>query len=82
MYKIKRGTPARPTRLAQAQYPFASMKVDTYFKIPAGEYGASKSPGSFAPRVAGAAYLYASRHGIKFAIRSQKNGDVKIFRTE
>jgi hypothetical protein len=80
MYKIKQGTPDRPTGSAM-RYPFADMKVNTFFKIPAGEYGATKSPGASAPRVAGSAYAFATRNGIKFAVRRQKNGDVKIFRT-
>jgi hypothetical protein len=77
MYKIQSGKPMGE----EPKYPFASMKVNTYFRIPAGDVGATKAPGTKVPRVSSSAYAFAKRHGVKLAVRRMKNGDVKIFRT-
>jgi hypothetical protein len=77
MYKIQSGKPSGDSPM----YPFASMKVNTYFRIPAGDIGAKKAPGATVPRVSSSAYAFAKRNKVKLAVRRMKNGDVKIFRT-
>lgn len=72
MYEVEQGVPL-PTDSRAAKYPFGEMAVGDSFFVP--------DHHSTYTSVAGSAYGYARRHGLKMSVAKEDTG-TRVWRTE
>lgn len=72
MYKVEKNVPI-PTDSRAAKYPFGGMQVGDSFFVPVEDATYTS--------VAGSAYGYARRHGMKMSVAKEDTG-TRVWRTE
>jgi hypothetical protein len=79
MFAIRKGVPSPKKTRANSKYPFAKLKVGTFFEVPANHPSAIRnSRGGCA--VQSSAASYARRHNVNLVTQRQSDDSMRVFR--